>query len=376
MADIGDLIYASVEPEAKKNAYSEFDNVDFVINVGEGRVLAKNSVRILGDLNVYSTGTTDATIDVYLDNRVGAHALIESIQVRFSQGEKAGTVENLQNYPRWVSMVEVATKDINDYGNASNRVELKCHNYEQAERDCLQRTSLNATGANLTHNADFSIKPVCVLNKMEGDNLPFNKTGAIRVSINLSKNLAALQGGLAGSVVNYSIENLRLNYNTMIAPKKKTQTLMRSVYNYKSSVLSALSNISARVPAICDAVSISYQRQDRENVNCFSNVKCEDLRTFKKIQYLFNDSTNQYISYVIEDLEEALDRGIDSFVETGHNMMKGEGYKNSNANGIMGLNFNGFIDLTNQRFGVQLTTDVNATNPYNIYLYFHSLMSI
>ena len=37
------IIYHQVEPQATQDAYREFDNVDFVINVGEGRRLLKNS---------------------------------------------------------------------------------------------------------------------------------------------------------------------------------------------------------------------------------------------------------------------------------------------------------------------------------------------
>ena len=50
--DLGGLVYAQVEPEAKKSSYEEFDTLDFVINVGEGRCLVKNSIRLLGTLRL------------------------------------------------------------------------------------------------------------------------------------------------------------------------------------------------------------------------------------------------------------------------------------------------------------------------------------
>jgi len=35
------VLYHQAEPQAKQDTYKEFDNVDFVINVGEGRALLK-----------------------------------------------------------------------------------------------------------------------------------------------------------------------------------------------------------------------------------------------------------------------------------------------------------------------------------------------
>ena len=211
---------------------------------------------------------------------------------------------------------------------------------------------------------------------MDGDNLPFEKTGAIRVSINLAKNLQALEGGLAGSAANYNISDVRLAYNVMDAPQGATQSVMRTAYNFKSSVLSSTANISARVPAVVDSVTISAQRQDRENTNVLSNYSLEEPRNFKSIQYMFNDSTNQYISYVIESKEEALEKGVESLVATGVNGVFSAGKLERNDNFIVGLPFNGFIDLSNQRFNVQLVSDIDTQNPYNLYMYFHSLHSI
>ena len=91
---------------------------------------------------------------------------------------------------------------------------------------------------------------------------------------------------------------------------------------------------------------------------------------------MFNDSTNQYISYVIEDKNEMLEKGVESLVATGHNGVFNAGRLQRNNNFIAGLNFNGFVDLSNQRFNVQLVSDIDTNNPYNIYMYFHSLLRL
>ena len=44
------IVYHSADPESLQSSYIEYNNVDFVLNVGEGRSLVQNSVRILGDV--------------------------------------------------------------------------------------------------------------------------------------------------------------------------------------------------------------------------------------------------------------------------------------------------------------------------------------
>ena len=374
--DLGGLVYAQVEPEAKKSSYEEFDTLDFVVNVGEGRCLVKNSIRLLGTLRLNRTGDTRATADIRLNNNIGVHAIVDSSQVTFDAGPKQGVVENLQNYARLVRVLATGTEDHNDYMNASNLMELRGPSANLAEAVQIAGSTVQATGAAQTTDRDFACKLNICLNKMDGDNLPFSKTGAIRVSINLAKNLSALEGGLAGTAANYNISDVRLAYNSMAAPSGPMKSVMRTAYNFKSSVLSSTANISARVPAICDSVTICAQRQDRENVKVLSNYSLEEPRNFKSIQYMFNDSTNQYISYVIESKEEALEKGIESLVATGHNGVFSAGKLERNNNFVVGLPFNGFVDLSNQRFNVQLTSDIDTANPYNLYMYFHSLHSL
>tara|TARA_E500000318_G_scaffold80691_1_gene75895 strand:- start:2467 stop:3597 length:1131 start_codon:yes stop_codon:yes gene_type:complete len=376
MSALGDLVYAQVEPEAKASTYGEFDTLDFVINVGEGRALVKNSIRLLGTLRINSTGTTRATGDVRLNHNIGVHACIDSAQITFNDGAKAGIVENIQNYGRYVRMIETGTEDINDLMNGSNLMELKAPSANLGEALQLAKTTVNATGANITTDQDFALAPVIALNKMDGGNVPFSATGSIRVSINLAKNLSALEGGLAGSAVNWNWSDVRLAFNHVSDRANPQPAIMRTVYNFKSSVLSSTANISARVPAVADSVSISFQRQDRENVNVLSNYGLEEPRNVKSLQYMFNDSTNQYISYVIEDKNEMLEKGVESLVATGHNGVFNAGRLQRNNNFLAGLNFNGFVDLSNQRFNVQLVSDIDTNNPYNIYMYFHSLLRL
>ena len=158
---MADLQYHSSECETKKNSYEEYNNLDFNINVGEGRVLVKNSVRFLCNLQVRDNGGR-AGGGVYFDHKCGIHA--------FS----------------WETS-DLLARGLNQ--NADTRV---------------------TTGGDNTVLADIdaSMKPMCILNKMSGGNLPYSKSGNIRLTLNLAAARSALMGaGLNNAQDDYIITN-------------------------------------------------------------------------------------------------------------------------------------------------------------------------
>ena len=54
-------LYHEVTPTSEQERYREFAQPTFLISVGEGRSLVKNSVRILGDVRVLATGVQTTT---------------------------------------------------------------------------------------------------------------------------------------------------------------------------------------------------------------------------------------------------------------------------------------------------------------------------
>ena len=370
------LIYHIAECVQKKDNYVEFDTLDFDINVGEGRSLVKNSVRLPGDLNVLDNGGANA-VNLYLDHVVGIHAIIDSCQVNFVEGNNAGLKENIQNYARYIEMVELATKCPEDVFNASSLCELKGFDHNTSKLFAHPRVTRNTGGGTqFSKPNDFSMKPGCCLNKMSGGNLSYSKSGQIRLSLNLAQNRSALMGSdFDPTQDTYNLVNPRVTYQSVLTSPKESQTIMRTIYNVKNTIESNFANISAKVPATCDSVSVSMQRQERENTAPFSNYKCEKPKQIEELQYLFNDSTNEYISYVITDQTEMLQRGINSIIDNGHNSVSGSRF-GTNENFITGLAFNGYVDLSNQKFSVQIKSSADNDIPYNVYMYFHSIMAM
>ena len=368
--------YHSATPEATQATYVEYNNVDFVLNVGMGRSLMRNSVRLVGDVYVSKDGTAApggrSGGKVYMDYGIGIHGVIDSCQVTFAN---SGTKENIQNYARWVKMQGAATFYEDDLMNASNQVELRGPTEIIASKYAKGEATLNS-GTKLTDNLDFSMKPSCILNKMTGDHLPLEKSGEIRLTFNLARNMSALMGANQGVASTYELSNLHVTYQSVLTEgdPMKTMTQMRSVYNVKNTILSNSANISAQVPAVCDGVSCSFQRQDKENINVANNYDLEMVQGIRRLQFEFNDSTNKFITYEESDLSAMIHRYIDSFRNTGHNQMLLDTFRSNNGFGV-GLHFASFVDLSRQRFNIQLTSDVNNTKPMNIYSYFHSVVN-
>ena len=370
------IIYHVSEVEAKKDTYQSFDNLDFIINCGEGRSLVPNSVEIIGELQVRDNASRSTNNHIFFDPITGIHSFVDSIQTQFIDGPAVGSKENIQNYARFVSMLEQSTKAPESAYSGSMVAELKSNSEQATVAYSKGRNAQGTGGAALIKDQDFSFKPVCMLNRMSGDPLPFEKSGQIRLTVNLATNASALMGGqFSNSQDDYQWRNVRVNYVSVQTKNGKNAQSFRTVYNVKSSVQSNFANVQMSVPAVCRSCSVSFQRQSEEQQTPHSNYKCDRPRNLEEVQFLFNDSTSQYISYVISDKTEMLERYIESFRDTEDNMLSGSRYNSQRAFGV-GLSFAGYTDLSQQKFAVQIKSGATSQQSYNMYLYFHSLLQM
>ena len=367
------VLYHEVEPQAVQTSYTEFDNVDFSINVGEGRALLKNSVRVLADVLVTTDGTTRVAAGGLGWNRnAGAHCFFQSVQV---SAQAAGLIENVQNYGRLVSMVSVASNDRLDLINSDRQCELRGHIDESTDLWAQgYSTYVEAGGTATTQDFDFSLKPLCALNAMSGGDLAADKSGTITLTMNLAKNVDALRGSAQTAASTYVLSNLRCTFQSVVADPKSPQTGMRVTYGVKSNVLSSQASISANVPALCSGVSISFIATYKDSAIKYDSLAQERPMNIREAQFLFNDQTNSLVTYSITDQTELLERYVDSLENTGHNQVAMDVFRSNQGFGI-GLSFDGLIDLSRNKFTLQLNSDAE-NNPANVYMYFHSLASL
>ena len=124
-----------------------------------------------------------------------------------------------------------------------------------------------------------------------------------------------------------------------------------------------------------NSVSCSFNNQSEVNSLVHNNTALVKIPQLSQVIFQFNDSTNKLISYVLRDNQEVVGRYIDSFQDTGKNQLSRNNMENNDGFGI-GLNLNGDIDMTNQKFGVQIQSGITNNNPMTMYAYFHSSIQI
>jgi hypothetical protein len=367
--------YHSVQPENLKDSYVEYDNIDFVLSFPQQK-LNLGSLRLEGEFAVTYSGDdlnaneTNKAKQIYYDHFVGAHACIESITTQ-AQGV---TIENYSDYARWVKMSTTATADQGDMMNSENVCEMKTP-FRLMSNNLLKGEITETAQVGARNDPDFSIKINNCLNSSR-DQLPFTRSGDIRVTINLARTGAVLYGADVDGNVAYSLKNLRLAYTSVMDDGNSTPSIpMRRKLSIKQSLQSGFANVSVRVPAVCSAVSCSLLAQGKENSLTENTQALEKIPSLTQAQFMFNDSTNSYISYIIKANSEVIDKYIDSLLDTGNNALSVSNMVNNNGYGI-GLNFNDEVSLSNQKFNLQVSSGISSATPMILYMYFHSTVSL
>ena len=384
--------YHLVDPESSSTEYTPFQTVDFNLQT-PGRKLLKNSIRIEGRI-VARTNTTDpwqptdalsvtSSIDmasnIKLDNVVGAHAFFDSIT---TETQSKGVLENLQNYPRYVSQVGRATLATDDMLTAKNVAECRGPyeiNGNYPLQPIVDQAFVATSGVEQPSQRtkpSFSIKPMMCFNRTAGGDYSFDKNGFIRISAILAANRHALFGGDANT--NYVLEDLVCRFVTIPDDGTSEAMLMRSYINVVSSMQSTSTTISARVPSSqVSSVSMSFAKQTNLQSTGANSYALESLPKWDSVEYLFANSLQNFITYRIVDEDDALLRGLASLESAGHTQVNAKTLK-SNRGTIMGLAFEEFVDLSQQKFTINLQIDDTSvtTEPRDVFLYFHSLIQM
>jgi hypothetical protein len=374
---MNNLTYHESSPENNNNSgFTEFSSVDFVIDA-PSRKLLKNSIRLEADVQVFATGTTrvDRTHKIQIDNKLGGHAFIESCVV--SMPESKGVVQNAQEYSRYVNSIASASLTQNDYFCSDLQAELRGALEFNGKVNIQQVASDNTTGTQDPTDPSFCIKPLICLNNSTGGNYSFNDNGHIRLSFNLAKVHNALHGADCVADTRYVLQNVVVRYMTIPEDNQKDKMIMNSYAMVKNSIQSNSANVSVRVPSnSVGGVSINFLEQTRESDLTSNTYALMPYPLFQEVNYGFSDSTNQFISYTITDLGDALHKGVESLKRGGANGVNMSAY-HANKGFIMGLDFNGdYIDLSSNKFSLNLKSSSVNLAPHLIYLYFHTLLVV
>lgn len=369
------MLYRSTQPLAKKENYVPSDLVQFKILMDAGSEIVKESFSLSGDLRVKVPSGSNlvnvTTEDVRYDGKIGTHAFLEDIDCNVN----GVTVEQFHYYPRYVRMVSDITTDPADLYSSENVCELRVPNDWQSQK-MLRGLGRNSNANNNAVNEDvpFWVRPKFALNK-SNRNIRQSDLQVITVSFTLAQVNEALFGKDVGVNTTYYLKNLRLNYNTVPMGSGGDPLVFRTVLVGNQTIQSNNASLQFQIKGMASAMSMSFQQQSHENNSGYNNTETEIVPQIDHVQFSFNDTPTSVITHEVDNLLEMTANYIESLVDTGHTAVKPYNYYRDTCFGL-GLNWDAMSDLANQKFSVQIQSNVSNTQPYNVYAYFQSEVSI
>jgi hypothetical protein len=371
--------YRSIYPVTQRDSYDPNTNVDFVLNLNQEK-LVPGTIYLQGECQVYSDGITVMTNDkdLYYDGLAGYHGVIRDIQTEFKQ---LGVVESIQNYPRLVKMKALALSDEDALGcQADMAVEGRVPS-EQMAKGYLQ-------GSAQTGYVPFSLKVDNVLNNCSAP-VSSSATGQIRLRFRIAPSNEFLFGEQwnAGAP-SFVLRNLKLHFQAIPDDGQMAPVQMVIYSTYRGVVESTNQNLSTFVPGPCSAVHMSFLDVEKENDEQYNFLACApppgkpplgdntstfDSYGFERVQYAINDTDTALTGFTIESREEILKNGLRSFDMSTkkYNSSIQKMMKVENPDGYLaGIAFGNPINLQNNKFAVELQSQVQSPNYYAAYFYF------
>ena len=370
--------YHEIKAQNDKPTFQADDLVDFEMDAN-GRSIVRNSIEICGKVQVYKTSISGGRVvrgdagKLYMNKNAGAHSFIENISCSTLN---QGNIESIGfAYPRWVNMVTALEKQNQNLNNVSTLCEWVVPDKELSDNFLRETKVDNGSGATYTEDFTFSMKPMIVLNRTNGD-IPFQKTGKVRISMNLAQNEKALENHLTGvNNLVYTITDMRLRFRSVPSSSEPQAIVAQKFTPLKTSINSTTASMSFNVPSkASNGVSISFQKQSNEGNPAKDNLELEKLNV-ESVQYFFN-SANTYLNYKLDNTSEIVMRGLKSISpnnDEGTYQITQQDLA-SNSAFIIGTDFDGVIDLSQNSFEVELISNIDSAT--NVYLVFHSIVSM
>ena len=372
-----------VEPEIVKAYYSTGEQVDFKLSF-LNRDLLCGSIRVMGTLVIGSTADADAsdnrTSEMYMDHMIGAHALFEDV---LTTTQNDGLTEGILNYPRFVGMLNKASLNVRDTLNASTLTELICPSNE-FERNLLIGFNYVNNDRDIIQSPSFSLVPSIMFNRpVAGSNpyLSYSKTGDITLSFRLNTQENMLWGvdpNTTPADYNVFVKDLRLSFVSFPANMSSVPNVFHQVYALQQPISTTFSTISTRAPCeACSSIMMSFIQNSRQSSLEYNNYEQEELPSLTAVEFLFNDVTNQFITYEIRNKPEMISRYLEAVNGALGSSMSSLERSSANQGYGLGVSFNGTLqDLSKTKFTAQISSAVNNNNPYTATMYFNNRVQV
>ena len=374
------IVYHQVSPDNDADEHTEFNTLDFTL-IEDGRKMIPNTFRLDFEVETDTdgAGTIMTNERISLDHKIGGHVFIDSYQVEF---QSKGIVENLQDAPRWHASHAAAALDTGDFFTSKYQAEGRQPVATSSSPVLQQVGGKSSASSSHKKNPSFSLKPLICLNRMnaqEGDGYSFSKNGYIRVSCNLSRTAQALYGVNLAAASAYKLKNVTVRFASMPDNGKSELMMLKSTIAIKSTISSTQASVLARVPSqACSGVVVNFLEQAREADRRHNSNALEKFPQFSEVEYLFNNANNKAVTYPITDEGEAVRRGVQALNEAGGMTTCNADKLAANDGYILGLDFDEFLDLSKQKFTMNIKSDHNAMSaqPRLVYMYFQNMFEM
>ena len=367
----------SLYPASVKDKYNPNDVVDFLLSF-ENQSIQPNSIRIKGILETTTLSGGEASIvpattKVFYNETVGVGSFFSGFTC---SSVKNGVVENWSSeYARYQQARIVTSTSRQSLAAASkNLCELTIGNKEIS--NCLLA---NDARGNKPNQVPFSFKPQVAWNKTN-QAISHDKTGDVKLSLRLAT-AGQVFSGDNGDAYSYNIQDLQID-NVTINQKTSGPLQMEVIQMIKNTAESNNTNISTKVPILARSMSVLFRQQRRLDDPTHDHLMLEQPPTVERVEFQFNDSTQRYITFVLNSYEEILynwqlSQGGDP---SGKSMLMVSNVFDSNNQkkppfGI-GIDFGEYLDLSKNKIGFNLKSDIQSDNPYAVFMYFRGLVSI
>jgi hypothetical protein len=375
--------YKMAYPRAQKDSYLPQSSIDWLIKLDPGYEIVKNSVFISGNVYVTKDGTPydpdpdpegDNISEVYYDNFAGWHTLFDVFSTDFNQQN----VENFDNYPRFMSMMNMTSKHRDDLSaNLSESVEGRIGG--------LSITTFILSGENIGSNdgIPFNIKPYICLNRTSRNVNSNDAPIGILIHTKLSPAENVLFGNDAQPAISgmsYLLKNVQLNWQVQPMQQNEGALTMGKISWKEYTLQSQVSSVEVEVPIPTQNIVMTFALDDNtvagadpetETGGLWNNPHstATNFLDCSEVQFFLNDTDNNLLSFKLEDLEEQLMNykyAMNNSETSSMDDITVRGGKNFSTFGL-GLNMSGIVPIGTKISVVLNSQDANGPNPNKVW---------
>jgi hypothetical protein len=353
----------SVVPRTQLDSYSPGQEVNFDL-FSDGEALVPGTVMLTGRL--YCAGTTGA---IYIDPLAGIASVFENVIVRAQNGWQ----EIITNYGRFVKMSNAL-----QYSPDSLCAGLKASCELLAPHIAVEQSMLvdaTNTQVGIGNGMPFAHRWANSLNNMTG-NLSFAKAGRIQLSFKLPPVSKVFFGADVGAAppapaLGYTLRDLELHY--MTSTQAADTVTVNTVEDTQKNIVSSDTTVQNTFINQVSKLLVSFADIECETDQTQNALACQHPR-IERLSWMYNDVSNQLVSYEIETVEEqvlsALNiypvRGVGLDIREFQSAIVQNGQTLTQDKFMVGLNLGSLMNFTQSPVGlnVRMTSDANFRPTY------------